>query len=506
MLRHLSLKHLSQSVTTQLRITLGVLSIFTIFSVLGIYRQIGSTTNDARIVNYAGIVRGKTQRLTKLAFTQPVMDGNRASLTDREPLSDRASRLDEAEALESFTDNPGPETEEKMDTMIAELDQILAGLIDGSEELQLIKLNDQAFQANTQQLSQAWTQLKVHVADYRANPTPQNRELLLIASEAYWDLTNQTVFSAETYARQHIGQSKQVTLALFMANLILLASMFYLSQRIRQKLATTSQNITTASSEIAVTVTQQERIANQQAASVNQTTTTMDEIEVSSRQSAEQANVAMMSAKRALERTQEGNQAVGETLEGMFILEQKVGAIAEQIINLSGQAEQIGGISELVADFANQTNMLALNSSVEAVRAGEHGKGFAVVANEIRKLSDQSQQSAAKIGLLVDEIQKTITATVMVTEEGTKTVNTGVQNAQNAEHAFQGIKKSIDTAVLNNQQVSLTLQQQVDAIHQIVEAMTAIDRGSQENVSGLTQTHSRTKHLSQTAEVLQAMV
>ncbi|MEM9163123.1 MAG: methyl-accepting chemotaxis protein [Cyanobacteria bacterium P01_F01_bin.4] len=390
--------------------------------------------------------------------------------------------------------------------MVAELDQILAGLIDGSEELQLIKLNDQDFQANTQQLSQAWTQLKVHLADYRANPTPQNHELLLTASETYWDLTNQTVFSAEAYAKQHIGQSKQVTLALFMANLILLASMFYLSQRIRQKLSTTSQNVTTASSEIAVTVTQQERIANQQAASVNETTTTMDEIEASSRQSAEQANAAMISAKRALERTQEGNQAVDETLAGMVRLEQKVGAIAEKIINLSGQADQIGGISELVADFANQTNMLALNSSVEAVRAGEHGKGFAVVANEIRKLSDQSQQSAEEIRLLVNEIQKAITATVMVTEEGTKTVQSGVQNVQHAEHAFQGIQESIDTVVLNNKQVSLTLKQQVDAIHQIAEAMAAIDRGSKENVSGLTQTQSRAEHLSQTAEVLQAMV
>ncbi|MEM9905758.1 MAG: methyl-accepting chemotaxis protein [Cyanobacteria bacterium P01_D01_bin.44] len=504
MLKPVFFKPLLQSVTTQLRITLGVLSLFTIFSVLGIYRQIDSTTNDARIVNYAGIVRGKTQRLTKLAFTQPMIDDTRASLTDSESLSEPL--LDEEQALEPFTDNPGPETAEKIDTMVAELDQILAGLMDGSEELQLIKLTDQAFQANTQQLNQAWTQLKTHLADYRTNPTPQNHDLLLAASETYWDLTNQTVFSAEAYAKQHIGQSKQVTLALFMANLILLTSLFYCSQRIRQKLATTSQNVTAASSEITVTVTQQERIANQQAASVNETTITMDEIEVSSQQSVEQANAAVISAKRALERTQEGNQAVGETLEGMFVLEQKVGAIAEQIINLSGQAEQIGAISELVADFANQTNMLALNSSVEAVRAGEHGKGFAVVANEIRKLSDQSQQSAEKISFLVDEIQKAIMATVMVTEEGTKTVNTGVHNAQNAEYAFQGIKASIDTVVLNNQQVSLTLKQQVDAIHQIAEAIAAIDRGSKENVSGLTQTHSRAEHLSQTAEVLQAMV
>ena len=78
-----------------------------------------------------------------------------------------------------------------------------------------------------------------------------------------------------------------------------------------------------------------------------------------------------------------------ETVEGMFTLEKKVGAIAEQIVHLSEQANQIGSISQLVFDLANKTNMLALNSSVEAVRAGEHGKGFSVVANEIRKLAHQ---------------------------------------------------------------------------------------------------------------------
>ncbi|NEP16281.1 MAG: methyl-accepting chemotaxis protein [Leptolyngbya sp. SIO4C1] len=264
--------------------------------------------------------------------------------------------------------------------------------------------------------------------------------------------------------------------------------------------------ISSASQQIFSTIAEQERVANQQAASVNETTTTMDELEASSRQSAEQANAAVVAAKRALQRTQEGSHAVGETLEGMFTLEQKVEAIAEQIVNLSGQAGQIGGISELVADFANQTNMLALNSSVEAVRAGEHGKGFAVVANEIRKLSDQSQQSAEKINTLVNEIQKAINATVMVTEEGTKTVKTGVQAAQHADHAFQGIKESIDTVVINNQQVSLTLKQQVDAIRQVVEAMAVIDRGSKETAAGLTQTLSGTEHLNQTATSLRQMV
>ncbi|MBE7383480.1 MAG: methyl-accepting chemotaxis protein [Leptolyngbya sp. SIO1E4] len=273
--------------------------------------------------------------------------------------------------------------------------------------------------------------------------------------------------------------------------------------RLLEKLAS---NISTSSQEMATTISEQERIASQQAASVNETTTTMDELEASSRHAAEQANAAVEAAKQAFTASEGGAQAVGEGLEGMFALEQKVEAIAEQIVNLSGQAGQIGSISQLVADFANQTNMLALNSSVEAVRAGEHGKGFAVVANEIRKLSDQSQQSADKINTLVSDIQKAINETVMVTEEGTKTVKTGVHIAKRTEGAFNEVKGAVNQVVLNNQQVSLNLKQQVDAIQQVVDAMDVINRGAKETASGLNQTKAATEQLNEAALDLQQVV
>ncbi|MDB9528300.1 methyl-accepting chemotaxis protein [Oscillatoria sp. CS-180] len=265
-------------------------------------------------------------------------------------------------------------------------------------------------------------------------------------------------------------------------------------------------NISTSSQEMATTIAEQERIASQQAASVNETTTTMDELEASSRHAAEQANAAVEAAKQASSASEDGAQAVGESLEGMFALEQKVEAIAEQIVNLSGQTGEIGIISQLVMDFANQTNMLALNSSVEAVRAGEHGKGFAVVANEIRKLADQSQKSADRINTLVSDIQKAINETVMVTEEGTKTVKTGVHIAQRTEDSFKEVKGAVNQVVMNNQQVSLNLKQQVDAIQQVVNAMEVINRGAKETATGLNQTKVATEQLNGAAADLQQMV
>ncbi len=106
----------------------------------------------------------------------------------------------------------------------------------------------------------------------------------------------------------------------------------------------------------------------------------------------------------------------------MIILKENVGAIAQQIMRLNEQTNQIGNISSVVINLANQTNILALNAAVEAVRAGENAKGFNVLATEIRKLAAQSKKSAQKINNLVTDIKNALDYTVTVTHECTKTV------------------------------------------------------------------------------------
>ncbi|MEB3309803.1 MAG: methyl-accepting chemotaxis protein [Snowella sp.] len=265
-------------------------------------------------------------------------------------------------------------------------------------------------------------------------------------------------------------------------------------------------DITSSASEIAATMEEQERTANLQAASVSETTTTMDELGASSRQSEEQAESAAQAASEVLQLANNGNDSVEETVSTMVDLKNKVAAIADQIVRLSEQTNQIGNISSLVSDLSQQTNMLALNASVEAVRAGEHGKGFAVVAEEIRKLADQSRQSASNIGALVSDIQNAINTTVMVTDEGTKTVNAGLQVTERTANAFSGVLESINNVAMNNQQIVLNIRQQGKAVQQVLQAMDSINQGAQQTAASLTQIKSGTSQLSHTAHDLEAIV
>lgn len=259
------------------------------------------------------------------------------------------------------------------------------------------------------------------------------------------------------------------------------------------------------SREISTTIDLQEGTISQQAAAVNQTTTTMLELGISSRHSAQQAEASALAAHQALDLADGGTQSVEHTLKGIATLKEKVGEIAKTIIHLSDQIVQIGGISNLVADLANQTNMLAINAATEAVRAGENGKGFAVVAAEIRKLASESKIASHKIKILVAEIQSAIANTVIVTDAGTKTAESGIRLAQNTIAVFTGVKDAIDQVFLNNQQISAGVNQQAFAIQQVLEAMKSINLGSGETTAGIARVKDSIILLDRTVQELQKL-
>ena len=268
--------------------------------------------------------------------------------------------------------------------------------------------------------------------------------------------------------------------------------LLFITRKVVRPLNQVASMIVSSSTEIAATVEQQERTTQDQATAVNQTTTTMDELSASSRQSAEQAETAANGAKQVLTLVNGHTVQAGYSGSNGSGLREKVGQITDQILHLSEQTGQIGIISTLVSDLANQTNMLALNAAVEAVRAGEHGKGFGVVAAEIRKLADQSKKSAERINALVVDIKNATNSTVMVTDEGSKTVET--------------IITAVNDIALTSQQISLTAKQQAIAIQQVGDAMNALNQSALQTASGISQTKVGTQKLNEAAFNLKAIV
>ena len=318
---------------------------------------------------------------------------------------------------------------------------------------------------------------------------------------------------AEILAGRQLEESRSieslVTLVLAttaLAVVLALALGWWIAARVSSSIVEAVAGMSTSSTEIAATVDEHQRVVTQQAAAVNQTTSTVEELGASSRQSASQAESMAEATKQSLAVTQEGIRLANQVSASMTGMKQKVGSVAEQILRLSEQAGQIGGIAKVVGELAGETNMLALNAAVEAARAGEHGKGFAVVAAEVRKLADQSKKSAERANALVAEIQKATNSAVMVTEEGTATADAVAAIIEKTIDAFASISASANSVAVSAQQVLLNSKQQAAALGQVTEAMKSLSAGSSQMSAGTDQTKKGVQKLNSVALDLKAMV
>ncbi|MDP2810022.1 MAG: methyl-accepting chemotaxis protein [Rhodocyclaceae bacterium] len=280
---------------------------------------------------------------------------------------------------------------------------------------------------------------------------------------------------------------------------------FWIVRGITDRLAESTAAISSSATQIAATVTQHERTASQQATAASETSTAIENLSASSRRSSEQAaNVAAL-AEKADAATAQGGEATRQAVAAMGGLKDRIGALAGQIVHLGEQTGQIGHIAVLVKDLSAQINMLALNAAVEAARAGEHGRGFAVVASEVRKLADESKKSAEQASRLVADIQKAAHASILMTEEGTRTVSEVTQLAGKVSDLFDSLAGMAGSVNENAQQVMLNARQQSAAFTQIAGATGSIAAGARETAAGIGQTKVGVQQLNEAAENLKAI-
>jgi methyl-accepting chemotaxis protein len=258
--------------------------------------------------------------------------------------------------------------------------------------------------------------------------------------------------------------------------------------------------------EILAATTQQATGANEQSAAVAQTTTTVDELKTIAEQSVARAQEVAGVSQRTVEVSRAGRQAVQETVGSMREIRARVEGIAENILALSEQTQQVGEIIDTVNDIAAQSNILALNASVEAARAGEYGKGFAVVAVEVRNLAEQSKQATAQVRAILSDIQKATNATVMATEEGTKQVEEGMVLASQSGESIEQLAGVIEESAQAATQMVAGGRQQATGVEQVAVAMQSINQATVQSLESTRQAEKAAQELSGLARQLTDIV
>ena len=180
--------------------------------------------------------------------------------------------------------------------------------------------------------------------------------------------------------------------------------------------------------------------------------------------------------KRAEEITAENNEKMALAADGMKEICSGTDESMQIIMRLSEESEKINKIVDVIADISMQTNILALNASVEAAHAGEQGAGFSVVASEIKKLSEETRSAASDIGDIIEEVIKNIEGTVKSMNKNARLTREGMENMNNTRLSAEQIS-------LSNSEISRNITDMDRIIAEVAKNGESVS-GRLESVSG----------------------
>lgn len=220
----------------------------------------------------------------------------------------------------------------------------------------------------------------------------------------------------------------------------------------------------------------------QAVAAVEETTATSEAVMGTAEQMSGQAKTVSQDAKSVVEVAKKGQVATESTIKGMIRITEQMDSISNCMEQLANQSRLIGDIINTVDDLSQQSNLLAINASIEAAKAGEQGKGFAVVAEEVKNLSQQSKDATSSVRGILNEIVKATSASTRVIEQGSKAVDAGHQEASNAGSVIKALTDNIEKSSRATEVIEESSLQQVIGLQQVVSAMESIRASSQRNL------------------------
>jgi methyl-accepting chemotaxis protein len=279
-----------------------------------------------------------------------------------------------------------------------------------------------------------------------------------------------------------------ITLGTLLCLLIVSAAGIIITRSLTNQIGAAVKHMQSSSSELQVASNQQTMGSREQSTAMKEITTTMNELLATSKQIAESTQRVAHIAEETAIGARSGEQTVTKANDSIGGIKRQVDLIVTHMLDLGKKSQQIGGILEIINELAEQTNILAINATIEAAGAGENGKRFAVVADEIRKLADRVGDSTKEIRGLIDDIRAAVNTTVMTTEGGTKAVDAGAQQFSEVAIAFGKIVNLVSTTTEATREIELSTKQQSTAVSQVNIAVSNVAQAARETELSSSQT------------------
>jgi|GEM_PF-796931 len=365
----------------------------------------------------------------------------------------------------------------------------------------------------TQHAQAAQEAYSIAESDKQRALTHINEQVLTVAQQLQQQATalKETV-QAEEKAEIAALSRKSTTMWIVMLTLGALVVLFCLvagtriPATIAQQLRGASSSISASAAELLAIASQVSAGAAQTAASTNETTATVEEVKQTAQLASEKAGEVAEDSENVARVAETGRVTVEETVSGIGHMQDQMTMVADTINRLSEQTQAVGDIITTVNDLAEQSNLLSVNASIEAAKAGEQGKGFTVVAQEVKSLAEQSKQAVGQVRNILGEIQKASGLAVQAAEEGRQAIENGRQQSLESGEAIQALAQSAGETAQAAAQISASSRQQLAGMEQISQAIESINQASTQSVSGTRQVEQEVKQLQSLALGLKRLV
>jgi twitching motility protein PilJ len=248
------------------------------------------------------------------------------------------------------------------------------------------------------------------------------------------------------------------------------------------------------------------RAADNQAKEINAATESIVSMAASIEEVSGNAERSSDVARHSVEVAHKGGEAVRRTIDGMNAIRETIQETSKRIKRLGESSQEIGNIVELINDIAEQTNILALNASIQASMAGEAGRGFAVVADEVQRLAERSTNATKQIEVLVRTIQSDTNEAVISMERSTTDVVGGALLAENAGAALDEIEQVSNQIASLVQNISGSARQQASSAADVTRRTTRLREIGQQTGQATSATAASIAKLSELATQLRKTV
>jgi methyl-accepting chemotaxis protein len=271
-----------------------------------------------------------------------------------------------------------------------------------------------------------------------------------------------------------------------------------------QQMASTSEEAGRAVGEIAHAVSDVAQGAERQARTAESTREVADQMSQSTTQGAEAVRETATAAEATRTAAEEGTAASLGATEAMQAMAGITGEVVVSMGDLSRKSDEIGGIVDTITGIAGQTNLLALNAAIEAARAGEQGRGFAVVAEQVRKLAEESQDAAASIASLVEEIQADAGRTSATIGRANEQIEVCTATSAESTEAFSRITGSVTDVHARIDQIAVVMDEIAHSADRVREDVTEVAAVAEQSSASSEQVSASTEETSASAQEVAA--